>query len=664
MRREDRGLFLASIMAIIWLVIAFIGYIYIHKSFSATELFGILQAIWQILVVMTILSLAGGIGALTPLKNLDVPPITRAVLTCAFGLGFISIAVLLVGATIGINAFLWVLILVGIILLRNQILLWWNYWQDIRNVYQEAGKLGRTIIIFVAIILACQLVIALAPPLWFDTLNYHLAIPQELIQLGRIVYIPNNMEWGNARQIDILYIPAMLIGGAETATVLGWMTGVMTLLAFADFTGKIFNRDSAWVAVASLMCAPSLTGLLASGYVDWEAMLFGLAMLICLLEWVTKGNRPMLYVAGLFAGMAFATKYTAAIAFISGAIIILFFERPFSLKNTVRNLAWFGCLALAMALPWLMKNFLATFNPFYPLFIPGGAMDAARLSLYQRAPLQDWSRLVLLPWQTTVWGIEGGYGFGASIGPLLLGLSPLALIQRQIYTPLQQRILAIGGTILLTTFLVWAIGSQFSNNLMETRYYFPNFTVWALLCGAGYFTISQIKLQGVRIQKLFAVLILLALGFNVFGTVNTFLTYNPLSVVFRLESRETYIQNTLGAYEVAMQAIKALPENARVLMLWEARGFECLPKCDSDEVIDRWYLDWSTYHNPDNIISAWKEQGYTHIILNRAGVNFLRENDAHAPGVRNEFWDGLNLTLSSLPLFKSIGGVYDIYSLP
>jgi hypothetical protein len=96
-------------------------------------------------------------------------------------------------------------------------------------------------------------------------------------------------------------------------------------------------------------------------------------------------------------------------------------------------------------------------------------------------------------------------------------------------------------------------------------------------------------------------------------------------------------------------------------MLWETRGFECAPKCDSDEIIDRWHYDWNAYGNPDKIVEVWKEQGYTHVLLNRAGLDFLLANDPNAP--KPESLNGLNLALAPLPLIKSTGG-YEIYSLP
>jgi hypothetical protein len=277
-------------------------------------------------------------------------------------------------------------------------------------------------------------------------------------------------------------------------------------------------------------------------------------------------------------------------------------------------------------------------------------------------PVRDWSRLLLLPWQITVWGIDGTSGFGWSIGPLLLGLSPLALINWRKYGQLQQRIISIGTTILLATLFIWAIASQFIYNLTESRYYFPNFMAWALLCAAGYFTIAKITVRGVRLQNLSAAFILLAVGFNTFETLKTVSITNPLPAVIGVESSETYTEHNLGAYEIAMQAIKALPEKSHILMLWETRGFECLPKCDSDEIIDRWRYDWLVHGQSSKIIQAWKTQGYTHVLLNRAGINFIMENDPNGPSP--ESWHELQITLASLPLVKNIGGIYEIYALP
>ncbi len=137
---------------------------------------------------------------------------------------------------------------------------------------------------------------------------------------------------------------------------------------------------------------------------------------------------------------------------------------------------------------------------------------------------------------------------------------------------------------------------------------------------------------------------------------------NPMAVILNLESRASYLTRQLGGYEIAMQTLQSLPGNPQVLMLWETRSFECQPKCDPDEIIGRWYHDWSTHQNSSSIIETWKEQGYTHILLNRNGANFVRKYDVNAPGY--EYWLGLQTTIESLiPVEENMGG-YELYQLP
>jgi hypothetical protein len=320
-------------------------------------------------------------------------------------------------------------------------------------------------------------------------------------------------------------------------------------------------------------------------------------------------------------------------------------------------------MAIITMLPWLIKNLLATSNPFYPVLIPSGAMDATLLAFYQFKPfVQDWSRLILLPWQATVWGVDGGDGFSASIGPLLLGLSPFTVIFWQKMDLSQKAAIKTSITILLVGFFGWALGSQFRGLLIQTRLYFIIFPAWVLLAAAGYISITKINSHNIRFGKLADVFILLALFFNAFYTIKATSVSNPIAVILGSESRESYLTRHLGGYETAMQALQSLPGNPQVLLLWETRGFECQPKCDPDEIIGRWYHDWSIYRNSSSIISTWKEQGYTHVLLNQNGADFIRMYDLNAPDI--EYWNELQSTVEALiPVDENLDG-YKLYQLP
>ena len=512
-------------------------------------------------------------------------------------------------------------------------------------------------------ILASQYLVALAPPLQFDALTYHLAIPKAYLQAGHITYLQNNIFWGMPQLVEMLYTLAIYIGGIEAAPILGWWIGLLALIGLVGFTKSIFEREIAWVAAASIMAGSGLTTSFSSGYVEWASILYGLCILICLSHWLVDEQISRVVMAGALAGMAMGIKYTNGIILIGGVVVLLFSQKFTSFKKSLTNLLWFGGMAILVMLPWLIKNLTATSNPFYPVFIPSGAMDATLLAFYQFKPFaQDWSRIILLPWQATIWGVDGGDGFSASIGPLLLGLSPFALIYWHRLDPNQKATVKTGLIILFVGFFVWAVGSQFRGLLIQTRLYFIIFPSWALLAATGYALIAKINSYNIRFGKLADTFILLALLFNTFSTIKSTSVSNPMAVILNLESRASYLTRHLGSYETAMQALQSLSGNPKVLMLWETRGFECQPECDPDEIIGRWYHDWSIYQNSNSIISNWKKQGYTHILLNRNGADFVRKYDVNAPG--SEYWQGLHMVTKALiPVGENMGG-YELYQLP
>jgi hypothetical protein len=652
-----------GLLSLFWLLAVFVGYGYTHKPFLPEELVGGLLVIWRTLTAITILSLAGGIGMSTSLRKQVFSPLIQAVLAGALGLGIISISMLMIVATIGINFTLWIFLIAAIIIFRKGILLWLKSFRDLKSFWQETGNAGRTAILLMMTILACQYLEALAPPFQFDALTYHLSIPKAYLQAGHLIYLPNNIFWGMPQLVEMLYTLAMYMGGTEAAPILGWWIGLLALIGLTGFTKSIFEQETAWVAAASIMAGSGLTTSLSSGYVEWASILYGLSVLICLSRWLVDEQISTLGMAGILAGMAIGIKYTNGIILIGGTVVILTLQKSVSLKKTLTNILCFGGMATIVMLPWLIKNLLATSNPFYPVFIPSGAMDATLLAFYQFKPfVQDWSRMILLPWQATIWGVDGGDGFSTSIGPLLLGLSPFALVYWRKLDPNQKAAVKTGFIILLVGFSVWAIGSQFRGLLIQTRLYFIIFPAWALLAAAGYASIAKINSHNIRFGKLADTFILLALLFNTFSTIKATSASNPMAVILNLENRASYLIRQLGGYETAMQTLESLPGKPQVLMLWETRSFECLPKCDPDEIIGRWYDDWSVYQNSSSIIAAWKRQGYTHVLLNRNGADFVRKYDANAPGP--EYWQGLQATLDALtPAWKNIGG-YQLYQLP
>jgi hypothetical protein len=383
--------------------------------------------------------------------------------------------------------------------------------------------------------------------------------------------------------------------------------------------------------------------------------------------WTEDHPAGLLALVGVFAGLAMSTKYTAGLLLIIGGVVILWKWKALGggLRPLIALLQ-FGLPALLVILPWLLKNWVATGNPFYPILFPAGEMSSLRLALYQGgAPWGNWLDFLLLPVRATLMGIEGGPGYSASIGPLLVGLVLAAGLSWQALDERQRSLIRLSGLVTITGFLVWMAAGRFSSYLLQSRLYLSFFPALAVLAGAGYAGLSRLNLSGVRLGRVAAFLILLVLGFNTFETGMQTINQGAAKAILGLSSPEQYLSDNLGWFGPTMQALNKLPDGSRVLMLWEARSLYCIPVCEPDEIIDRWargrYEDRnSAPATPEEILQSWKEAGYTHLLFHRLGADFIRsESHSYQP----EDWLALEALLRQLNLVQDFGGTYLLYRI-
>jgi hypothetical protein len=217
----------------------------------------------------------------------------------------------------------------------------------------------------------------------------------------------------------------------------------------------------------------------------------------------------------------------------------------------------------------------------------------------------------------------------------------------------------MSALITLIGFVVWAVGSRVSGLLIQSRLFFGIFPAWALLSGVGMDAIWKLRVARIRFGRVAGALILIMFGFNLFATFTEFISRNPLNYVIRQEDKQVYLSRLLGAYVNAMDVLHKLPSNSHIIMLWEARELDCWPKCNADEVIDHWYDAVHTYQTSERILSAWLEEGYTHLMLNQAGADYIRN---HESKLTSQDWQELDRLLGRLPP-PTIFGHYALYSL-
>jgi hypothetical protein len=288
-------------------------------------------------------------------------------------------------------------------------------------------------------------------------------------------------------------------------------------------------------------------------------------------------------------------------------------------------------------------------------------MTATRLDFYQGGlPWGNWGDLFILPLRATYVGWDHSPGYGASIGPLLFGLGLLSLVELYPNRVRIQSGLRTVALISLPGLLIWAILGRVTALLLQTRLYFALFPAFAVLAGGGFAILARQKIPGLRLGRVAGALVTLVLALSALESGLHIIQQNSLRYLAAIENRNAYLEHNLGWYAPAVQAVKELPESTQVLLLFEPRSLYCLPGCQPDEVIDRWLADLDRLGDAQVVLADWRESGYTHLLYNQAGVEFLQTQDEHFDYVN---WDALDTLLAGLPVTADFGGAYILYEL-
>jgi hypothetical protein len=469
------------------------------------------------------------------------------------------------------------------------------------------------------------------------------------------------MKTGMPQTAEMLYTLGMALGGAAASAVIGWMIGVVTITGLLGYLQTRLSIRAAWVGIIALLGGFTLPAALSWAYVDWWCLMFGFGALVCLDEWRQNGGGRRLVVVGLMAGFALGTKYPAGILGLTAGVTFLWHlkqrqERFFS------QLIRFSIPAVLAPLPWFIKNLISTGNPIYPLFFESGAMNAVRQGVYQAtAPWGSWGEFLFLPFFATFMGHEGAEGYGASIGPLLLALGPLAWIGWRKRQTAQKLAIENATLLAVVAVIVWTVGNQITGYLVQTRFYFSIFPAFAFLAAAGFDALSRLQIPQLRIGRIAAAMVLFVALLNTIEAGLFVIRQRVPQAVLGIESNDAYVAHNLGWYQVAMQSLLDLPEEKQVLMLLEPRAYYCQPRCKPDETLDRWQRDWRMIASQDEILTAWLEDGFTHVLFYRAGAEFLQFNNLLH--YTEQEWTALDSLLSGLKLVQDFEQSYVLYEI-
>lgn len=214
----------------------------------------------------------------------------------------------------------------------------------------RVGPLGAAVLACTGVVL---LVATLSPDLTMDSHLYHLGIPWQYLQAHRAILDAVPWIFHLPSLVEMSFAVPVLAGDVRMAKWIVAGSFMAAMAVFAAWRDRGDGRMAAWLGVLAALSMREVFGLAASSKTDVVAS----AMLVTGMLLTLDRSR----VLGMcLLGLAIDAKavYAPAVC----VWIVLMGSSPRA------KIAGIGVCVLTV-MPWLMKAFLATGNPFFP-FLP------------------------------------------------------------------------------------------------------------------------------------------------------------------------------------------------------------------------------------------------------------------------------------------------------
>jgi hypothetical protein len=337
---------------------------------------------------------------------------------------------------------------------------------------------------------------SMLPPVDFDVREYHLQVPKEFYEQGRVSFLPHNVYGNMAMGSEMLSLLAMVIdhdwwhGALAGKTVTGSFT-ILTALGLLAAGRRLFSPTAGILAALVYLSIPWIPYVSTAGLVEGAVACYLFLAVYAIILWQETRSSAgaalaspirLLLLAGYLAGSAVSMKYPAALFVLMplGIWVAVSTWRARSGPGSGKDrrslflppLAF--CLAAALACGlWFGKNWVVTGNPTYPLLYKifgGTTWTPEKDAQWNRVHLPHEFSAGRLAQDLVCVGLTSEW-----LGPLVMPLAALALL-----TPKKRRLLAALFFYFAYLIAVWWLLTH-----RIDRFWIPVLPVIALLAGAG-----------------------------------------------------------------------------------------------------------------------------------------------------------------------------------
>ena len=497
---------------------------------------------------------------------------------------------------------------------------------------RQTHRLGKIIWAAILVILIVEIVLGLLPPTSRDELTHHLAIPKLYAKAGRIIEVPIAPYSYYPMLIDMLYTPWVSWGYDFVPKWIHALFGFLTGLLIYAYCGGRMNAVYGLLGFFFFVSTPVIARLSHWGYIDLGITFYTTASLLCLLRWrEERESLQWLTLAALSLGFALATKPNGLVAalLISLMFLLVIVKPPRkSAAQIGRELLVYGGLTLLPFLPWLVKNWFQTGNPFFPLlgnfFVHRGPTTTESASfgaigiLVKRELLygENFWQIFGLPLRVFFSGQDDNpQFFDGVLTPILIILLPWAFKGKW----LEDKKLLASFALLFLLYAIFLVD-------LRIRYILSIVPPLVMLAVYGIFNVY------LRIKRPVYLFVGLAAFVAWHGSYlwRYVRATEPFGYLSGSESRDTYLERMLPEYASFKYINSATAPTAKIYLLFVGRrGYYCERDYFHDGGDLPGYLLGviRAAKSPDQIDQALKQKQITHLMVREELlVDFLTHN--------------------------------------
>lgn len=534
------------------------------------------------------------------------------VFTFTAGLGII-ILIAFVSASLG---FLNIWLFAGVVIIGN-IIFFIN-----RGEFKNFQIKFRFSILLVPLLifLILNLFYVLFPPSFYDSMSYHLAVPNFYILKGGMVPWPGNFYSNLPLNGEMIFMFSLLGGSVYIPKLISFASGIFILVLLFSWSRNFLKGKNRILPVILFLSIPQVSFLFSSSKTDIIGMLFLLSGARFFIGSLNSINdKKKLLLSGIFLGLAIGTKYIFAF-YAAGFFISVIILKGICLKRKVFVLSFISLIILLTLSPWFVKNIVFTGNPVYPYMNEifenkdWGPGQATELSGVVRGGEKGIIEFLVYPFKI----FFSPYKFGMTA---VWGLLFLVFLPALLFIKKEKRLVLLTGLALIPIILMIPFGSV-------PRYFLASFLFLSLPVSSG---IEKSGEKSVLVRKITIPLLIFLLVFNLAHTAGL---QEKFSLGFRylkgklsgeFKGRDVRYLYGLPYYRGVQFINKTLERGDKVAFVGEDRTFYLKKDFIANSFLDRNIVleilrdctDFSCF------LERLQNEGITHIFYSENGVKRL-----------------------------------------